>query len=180
MDIIYLQPFKELLQLTSYFKEDAIVLVKTLQQEQAVKKIGFIPCHLINEKSKQPQKIKTLKAVMGGSVSKNDFAVKIKSDFLLQPANEKQFFDLGLAKNLSDNNTTVVFMLGDFLKKNSFERHLYWKNYLEVVKHCNKKKTKFLVASGCEDPLLLRPQKVRKSFQKLLNVKYEKEFGKGV
>ena len=94
--------------------------------------------------------------------------MKIKADYLLQPSNEKQFFDLGLAQKLSDNKTTVVLMFEELLKANSFERHQYWKNYVELVRYCKLKNTNFLVASGTKDPLLLRPPKVREALMSLL------------
>lgn len=78
---------------------------------------------------------------------------------------------MGLAKKLFDNNTTVVLMLEELLEKNSFERHLYWKNYLEVVRYCNKKQTNFLVASGCKDPFNLKHSKIRECFAQMLGLK---------
>jgi RNase P/RNase MRP subunit p30 len=99
--------------------------------------------------------------------------VKIKAEYLLQPSNTKQFFDLGLAKKLSDNGTTVVLMFEELLKANSFERHQYWKNYIELVRYCKLKKTKFIVASGTKDPLLLRPRKTREALAVLLGLPQE-------
>lgn len=173
MDIVYPQPLKELLQVGTYFKEQLIVLVLNEIQEKKVKQAGQIPCYLVNEKT-DINKLKNKKiAVLGGSVKNNEFAVKIKANFLLQPSGEKQFFDLGLAKKLNENNTTVVLMFEELLDKNSFERHLFWKNYLEVVKYCNKKNTKFVVASGCKDPLNLKHPKVRLALSETLGLKQE-------
>ena len=97
--------------------------------------------------------------------------MKIKADFLISPSNTKQFFDLALAKKLAENNTTVVFMFEEFMKLNSFERHLYWKNYLEVVNYCKLKKTKFVVASGSKDALHIRPKISRIALQKCLVIR---------
>jgi RNase P/RNase MRP subunit p30 len=161
MDIVYAQPLKELLQVSTYFNEQLIVLVANELTEKKVKQAGLTPCYLVDKKT-DLNKLKNKKlAVMGGSVASNEFAAKIKADFLLSPSNEKQFFDLGLAKKLADNNTIVVLMFEDLLSKNSFERHLVWKNYIEVVRYCKKKKTKFIVASGCKDPLNLKHPKIR-------------------
>ncbi len=179
MDVVYLQPLKELLQLSTYFKEELVVLVQNESQESIVKKSGLIPCFVVSESTKDLNKIKSLKAVIGGSIKTNEFCARIKADFLLQPSNTKQFFDVGLAKKLSDNNTTVVFMLSDFIDKNSFEKHQFWKNYLEVAKHCRKKKTKLLVASGSKDPLLLRAPKVREAMAILLGLS-KKEVAEGM
>lgn len=163
MDLVYAQPLKELLQVSSYFKENLIVLVTNELTEKKVKAAGLTPCYLVDKKTDR-NKLKNKKlAVMGGNVEKNEFAARINADFLLNPAFEKQFFDLGLAKKLSDNNTTVVLMFESILEKNSFERHLIWKNYLEVVNYCNRKKTKFIVASGCKDPLNLKHPKIREN-----------------
>jgi len=171
MDIVYPQPLKELLQVSTYFKEQLIVLVLNDIQEKKVKQAEQIPCYLVDEKT-DINKLKNKKiAVKGGSVKSNEFAVKIKADFLLQPVSEKQYFDLGLAKKLSENETTVVLMFEELLDKNSFERHLFWKNYLEVVRYCNKKNTKFIVASGCKDPLNLKHPKIRRALASTLGLK---------
>ncbi len=173
MDIVYAQPLKELLQVGTYFKEKLIVLVSNDVQEKKVKQAGQIPCYLIDEKT-DINKLKNKKiAVIGGSVKANELAVRVKANFLLQPSNEKQFFDLGLAKKLSENNTIVVLMFEEILDKNSFERHLFWKNYLEVVRYCNKKKTKFVVASGCRDPLNLKHPKIRIALAQTLGLSNE-------
>jgi len=170
MDIVYVQPLKELLQVGTYFKENLIVLVNNEIAEKKVKQAGQIPCYLVNE-STDLNKIKNKKkAVLGGSVKSNEFAVKIKADFLLQPSGEKQFFDLGLAKKLADNKTIVVLMFEELLDKNSFERHLFWKNYIEVVNYCKKKKTSFFVASGCKDPLNLKHPKIRSALAQTLGL----------
>ena len=64
-------------------------------------------------------------------------------------------------------------MFEELLGKNSFDRHLYWKNYLEIVRYCKKKKTKFVVASGCKEPLNLKPGKVRQSIAQTLGLTNE-------
>jgi RNase P/RNase MRP subunit p30 len=174
MDIVYGQPLKELLQISAYFKEQIIVLISTEIQELQVKKKGLIPCYLVDEKFDLNKIKNKKKAVYGGSVVKNEFAVKIKADFLLQPSNEKQFFDLGLAKKLSENKTTVVLLFDELSGKNSFDRNLFWKNYLEIVYYCKQKGTKFFVASGGKEPLCLRPQKVRIALGELLGLSKEK------
>lgn len=178
MDIVYNQPLKELLAVSSYFKEkDLFVLVLNEIQEKKVKQASLTPCYFVSEKitDSELQKIKgKRKAVIGGSVKANEFAVKIKADFLLQPSNTEQYFDLGLAKKLSENNTIVVFMLEEFISKNSFERHKYWKNYLELVNYCKRKNTKFFVASGCKEPLNLRPKQVRLALAETLGLSKEK------
>jgi len=173
IDIVYKQPIKELLQVSSYFKEKTIVLVDDEKEELLAKKKGFFPCYLVNEKTDLNKISKKRKAVYGCSVKNNEFAVKIKADFLLQPSNEKQFFDLGLAKKLFDNNTIVVLMFEELLNKNSFERHLYWKNYIEVVRYCNKKNTKFFVASGCKDCFNLKHPKIRGCIAEILGFNKE-------
>ncbi len=174
VDIVYKQPVKELLQISTYFKEKLIILVDNEKDELIAKKKEMIPCYLVNEKTDLNKLKKKRKAILGGSIKSNELATKINVDYLLQPSNEKQFFDLGLAKKLSETNTTVVLMLEEFLAKNSFERHLYWKNYLEIVRYCKKKKTKFLVASGCKDPLNLKPSKVRQAMAELLGLEKTK------
>jgi RNase P/RNase MRP subunit p30 len=181
MDIVYGQPLKELLQLSSYFKEQLIILVTTEIQEKKAKQRELIPCYLVDEQTDLNKIKNKKKAVYGGSVKANEFAVKIKADFLLQPSNEKQFFDLGLAKKLSDNKTCVVLMFEELLDKNSFERHLYWKNYLEVLRYCKKKGTKFIVASGNKEALNLKHPRVRQSIMELLGLDNEKakEYLKG-
>ncbi len=174
MDIVYTQPLKELLQITTYFKEQVIVLVENEKDEKVAKQNGFFPCYIVSENTKDLQKLLSKKkAVLGGSIKSNEFATKIKADFLLQPANTKQFFDLGLAQKLVDNNTTVVLMFEELMKKNSFERHQYWKNFLEVVKYCKLKKVKFIVASGTKDPLHIRPRKVRVALAEILGLNKE-------
>jgi RNase P/RNase MRP subunit p30 len=170
MDLVYSQPLKELLQVSSYFKEQLIVLVKTNESEIKVKQKGQIPCYLVDEKTDLNKVKNKRKAVFGSSVKMNEFAVKINADFLIMPSNEKQFFDLGLAKKLADNNTCVVLMFEELLNKNSFERQLFWKNYLEVVRYCKKKKTRFLVASGNKDPMNLKHPLVRKSLAVMLGL----------
>ncbi len=174
MDIVYGQPLKELLQISSYFKEQLIVLVNTETQELQVKKSFLKPCFLINEKSDLSKLKNKRKAVVGGSIVSNELAVKTKADFLLQPCNAKQFFDLGLAKKLAENNTRVVLMFDEMRGKNSFERHQYWKNYLEVVNYCKRKGTKFIVASGGKEPLALRPKKVRQALVEILGIEKDK------
>ncbi len=174
MDIVYTQPLKELLQITSYFKEKVVVLVENEKDEKVARTNGFFPCYLVSDSTKDIQKISSkTKAVLGGSVKNNEFATKIKADFLLQPSNTKQFFDLGLAKKLSDNDTTVVLMFEELMSKNSFERHQYWKNFAELVRYCKMKKTKFVVASGAKDPLHIRPRKVRIALAEILGVEKE-------
>jgi len=171
MDIVHTQPLKELLQVSTYLNESLIVLVSNEKDEKVAKTNNLIPCYLITDKTPENeiQKIKGKKrAVLGGSVQSNELAVRLKVDYLLQPSDTKQNFDLGLAQKLSDNGTVVVLMFEDLLKANSFEKHQYWKNYLEVVRYCKLKKTKFIVASGCKDPLHLRPRKVRESLAILL------------
>jgi RNase P/RNase MRP subunit p30 len=169
VDLVYGQPLIDLLQLSTYFKEKTIVLVTNELQEKKVKQASLIPCYLIDESTKDIQKLsKKLKAVIGGSIEKNEFAVKIKANFLLSPSGTKQFFDLGLAKKLSDNNSTVVLMLEDLMAKNSFERHQIWKNYLDIANFCNNKKTKFIVVSGNKETLNLRPKESRIALAKLL------------
>jgi RNase P/RNase MRP subunit p30 len=177
MDIVYAQPLKELLQVSTYFKEQLVVLVANEKDEKVAKSNGLFSCYLVNEKTPQNELQKLSqkkKAVLGGSVSSNEFAVKIKADYLLQPSNEKQFFDLGLAQKLADNGTVVVLMFEDLLKSNSFERHQYWKNYLEVVRYCKMKGTKFIVASGTKEPLHLRPRKTREALAVLLGLEQGK------
>jgi RNase P/RNase MRP subunit p30 len=178
MDIVYYQPLKELLAVSSYFKEkNILILVSNEIQEKKAKQVGLIPCYLISEKTpdSELQKLKDKrKAVIGGSVKSNEFAVRIKSNFLLQPSNTGQYFDLGLAKKLSDNNIVVVFMFEELLSKNSFERHKYWKNYLDVVNYCKRKNTKFFVASGCKEPLNMRSKKVRIAIAETLGFSLEK------
>lgn len=170
MDIVYTQPLKELLQVGTYFKEKLIVLVINELQERKVKQAGQIPCYLVDEKT-DINKLKNKKiAVIGGSVKKNELAVRLKANFLLQPSGEKQFFDLGLAKKLSENKTVVVLMFEEILDKNSFERHLIWKNYIEIVRYCKKKNTQFVVASGCKDPLNLKHPKIRISLASVLGL----------
>jgi RNase P/RNase MRP subunit p30 len=179
MDLVYTQPLKELLQMSVYFKEPTIVLVENEKDEKVAKLNTLIPCYLITESTTDNdiQKLKgKLKAVVGGSIKANELAVKIKADFLLSPSNSKQFFDLSLAKKLSDNNTTVVLMFEELIKLNSFERHLYWKNYTEVAKYCKIKKTKFIVASACKDPLHVRPKIVREDLALMLG--YPKDLAK--
>jgi RNase P/RNase MRP subunit p30 len=170
MDLVYSQQLKELLQISSYFKEQLIVLVNTELSEKQVKQKEQIPCYLVDIKTDLNKIKNKSKAVLGGSVKNNEFAVKIKANYLLQPSNEKQFFDLGLAKKLADNNTTVVLMFEELLNKNSFEKHQYWKNYIEVVRYCKKKGTKFVVASGNKDPLNLKHPKVRQNLAILLGL----------
>lgn len=173
MDIVYTQPLKELLQVGTYFKEKIIVLVVNEIQERKVKQAGQIPCYLVDEKT-DINKLKNKKiAVVGGSVKKNELAVRLKANFLLQPSNEKQFFDLGLAKKLSENKTVVVLMFEEILNKNSFERHLIWKNYIELVRYCKKKNTSFVVASGCKDPLNLKHPKIRVCLASILGLSKE-------
>lgn len=174
MDIVYTQPLKELLQITSYFKEKVVVLVENEKDEKVAKQNGFFPCYLISDSNKDIQKISSkMKAVIGGSIKSNEFAVRIKADFLLQPSNTKQFFDLGLAQKLADNGTIVVLMFEELMSKNSFERHQYWKNFVELVRYCKMKKTKFIVASGAKDPLHIRPTKVREALMKTLGLEKE-------
>ena len=173
MDLVYGQPLKELLQVSSYFKEQLIVLVNTELQDAQVKKKSIKTCFLVNEKTDLNKIKNKRKAVVGGSVSANEFAVKIKANYLLQPSNDKQFFDLGLAKKLAENNTVVVLMFDELRSKNSFDRHKYWKNYLEVVNYCKRKGTKFIVAAGGNDPLALRPRKVRQALCELLGISEE-------
>lgn len=173
MDVVYAQPLKELLQVSTYFKEDLVVLVSSEAQEKKVREAKLIPCFIVSEST--PQKdlqllSKKKKAVLGGDIKSNEFAVRIKADYLLSPCATKQFFDLGLAKKLADNKTTVVLCFEDLLGANSFERHQYWKNYLEVVRYCKLKGTKFIVASGAKDPLHLRPAKVREALMVLLGM----------
>jgi RNase P/RNase MRP subunit p30 len=171
MDIVYTQPLKELLQITTYFKEQVIVLVENEKDEKVAKQNGFTPCYLVSDTTKDIQKLYSKKkAVLGGSIKANEFATKIKADFLISPSNTKQFFDLGLAQKLADNGTIVVLMFGELMKKNSFERHQYWKNFLEVVKYCKLKKVNFIVASGCNDPLHIRPRKVRVALAEILGL----------
>ena len=171
MDIVYLQPLKELLQVGTYFKEEIVILVSNEIQEKKAKQSGLIPCYLVSESTKEIQKLSgKCKAVLGGSIAANEFAVKIKADYLLQPCNTKQFFDVGLAQKLADAGTTTVMMLADLIVANSFERHQYWKNYIEVARYCMKKKAKFIVASGCSDPLHLRPGKVREALAMTLGL----------
>ncbi|MBT4870044.1 MAG: hypothetical protein HON47_00525 [Candidatus Diapherotrites archaeon] len=174
MDLVYGQSLKELLQISSYFKEQLIVLVSTELAESAVKKKSLKTCFIVTPKTDLNKIKNKKKAVVGGSVKLNEFAVKIKANFLLQPVNEKQFFDLSLAKKLAENKTTVVLMFDELRKKNSFERHLYWKNYLEVVNYCKRKGTKFIVASGGDDPLALRPRKVRRALAEILGLDAKK------
>ncbi len=168
VDIVYKQPIKELLQIGTYFKEKVVVLVENENEEMLAKKKELIPCYIVNEKTDLNKIKKKRKAVFGCSIKNNEFAVKIKANFLIQPSNEKQFFDLGLAKKLAGNNTIVVLMFEELLEKNSFERHLFWKNYLDVVRYCKKKGTKFVVASGCKDPFNLKHTKIRKSIAEIL------------
>ena len=174
MDIVYYQPLKELLQVSSYFKEqNLIVLVSNEAQEKKVKQAGLTPCFAISEKDDSNKFKGKKKAVFGGSVKANEFAVKVKANFLLQPSNTEQFFDLGLAKKLADENISVVFMFEEILEKNSFERHKFWKNYSELVFYCKKKGTKFFVASGCKEPLNLRSKKVRRALAETLGLSVE-------
>ena len=176
MDIVYTQPLKELLQLSVYFKEPVIVLVENEKDEKVAKLNTFFPCYLIKETTpdSEIQKLKgKLKAVVGGSIKSNELAVKIKADFLLSPSNSKQFFDLALAKKLADNGTNVVLMFEELMKLNSFERHLYWKNYIQIAYYCKLKKTKFIVASGCKEALHVRPRVVRSNLAQMLS--YPKE-----
>jgi RNase P/RNase MRP subunit p30 len=171
MDIVYAQPLKELLQLTTFFKEETTILITNELQETKAKQRKLIPCYLVDKKT-DVQKLKgKKKAVVGGSVQDNELAVKVKADYLLQPSNTKQFFDLGLAKKLAENGTIVVLMFEELLGKNSFERHLYWKNYLEVVRYCKKKNVEFFVVSGCKDPLNLKAPKIRECIKELLEAK---------
>lgn len=173
MDIVYAQSLKELLQVSTYFNESLIVLVTSEVGEKKAKEAKLFPSYLVTESTSEAelQKFsKKNKAVLGGSIKSNELAVRIKADFLLQPSNTKQFFDLGLAKKLADNKTTVVLCFEDLLKANSFERHLIWKNYLEIVRYCKLKGTKFIVASGCKEPLHLRPKKVREGLAILLGL----------
>jgi RNase P/RNase MRP subunit p30 len=175
MDLVYGQPLKELLQVSTYFKENTFIIVSNELQEKKAKQSELNPVYLISQKDNfqnSALKGKTI-AVLGGSLEANEFAVKIKANFLLQPSDKKQFFDLGLAKKLSDNNTKVVLMFSELLKANSFERHLIWKNYLEIVKYCKKKKTPFFVASGSTDALGIRPLKSREALAILLGLSKE-------
>jgi len=175
MDLVFGQPLKELLQVSIYFKEKLIVLVSNEAQEKKVKQASCIPCYLVSEETTDLSSLKNKKtAVLGGSVKANEFAAKIGADFLLQPSGSKQFFDLGLAQKLADNNTTVILLFEELMSANSFERHNYWKNYSELVRYCKLKNTKFIVASGCKDPLHLRPPKVRESLAVLLGLPYGK------
>lgn len=177
MDIVYAQPLKELLAVSTYFKEQIVILVNNEAGEKKARESKLIPCYLIDSKTPEAdfQKLsKKKRAVLGGDIKSNELAVRIKADFLLSPSGTKQFFDLGLAKKLSDNKTTVVLMFSDLLKSNSFERHQIWKNYLEIVRYCKLKGTKFLVASGCTDPLHLRPPKSREALGVLLGLPQEK------
>jgi RNase P/RNase MRP subunit p30 len=181
MDIVHTQPLKELLQVSTYLKEQLVVLVENEKDEKVAKTNDLIPCYLITDKTPQNelQKLSGKKrAVLGGSVQSNELAVRLKADYLLQPSDTKQNFDLGLAQKLADNDTVVVLCFEELLKANSFERHQIWKNYLEVVRYCKLKKTKFIVASACKDPLHLRPRKVRESLAILLGLpsKYAKEY----
>ena len=174
MDIVYYQPLKELLQVSSYFKEqDLVVLVSSEAQEKKVKAANLIPCYVVSEKDDLNKFKKKKLAALGGSVKANEFAVKAKADFLLQPSNTEQFFDLGLAKKLADKKISVVMMLEEMLSKNSFERHKFWKNYLEVVNYCKRKNAPFFVASGCKEPLNIRPRKVRKALAETLGLPAE-------
>ncbi|MFA5357617.1 MAG: RNase P subunit p30 family protein [archaeon] len=183
MDIVYFQPLKELLQVGAYFKEELVVLVENEAQELKVKKAEMIPCYLVSENTQNIQKlVSKKKAVLGGSVKANEFAVKAKVDFLLQPSGTKQFFDLGLAKKLAEENITTVFLFSELLDKNSFERFQMWKNYSELAAYCKKKKARFFVASGAKEPLYLRPQKMREAIGIILgaNVKSGKEVFEGM
>jgi RNase P/RNase MRP subunit p30 len=151
--------------------------VNNEKDEKVAKTNDLFACYLITDATPENEisKLNSKKrAVVGGSVKANELAVRIKADYLLQPSNTKQFFDLGLAQKLSDNGTTVVLMFEELLKANSFERHQYWKNYVELVRYCKQKKVKFIVASGTKDPLLLRPPKVRESLAVLLGLPADK------
>ncbi len=173
MDIVYAQPLKELLAVSTYFNEGLVVLVSTEAQEKVAKDAKMVPCFVVSSKTPQSELSKLSKkkkAVIGSDIKENEFAVKINADFLLQPSDTKQCFDLGLAKKLADNGAVVVLMFEELLKANSFERHQYWKNYVEIVRYCKMKGTKFIVASGAKDPLHLRPAKVRESLAVLLGL----------
>jgi len=174
MDLVYTQPLKELLQITSYFKENVVVIVDNEKDEKVAKTNSLIPCYLVDESTKDISKLsQKKKAVIGGSIKANEFACRINADFLLQPSNTKQFFDLGLAQKLFDNGTIVVLMFEELMSKNSFERHQYWKNFVEVVRYCKMKKVPFIVASGTKDPLHIRPRKVRSSLAQMLGLDNE-------
>ncbi|MEI7961969.1 MAG: RNase P subunit p30 family protein [archaeon] len=173
MDIVYAQPLKELLAVSTYFKETVVVLVTTEANEKVAKEAKMVPCFLVSPSTTEAELSKLSKkkkAVLGTDLKANEFAVRIKADFLLNPSDSKQNFDLGLAKKLALNGTMVVLCFEDLLKANSFERHQYWKNYLEVVRYCKLKGTKFVVASGCKDPLHLRAPAVREALMILLGL----------
>ena len=169
MDVVYTQPLKELLQIASYFKEQMIVLVDNEKDEKVAKQNSLIPCYLVDESFKDLSKLsQKKKAVIGGSIKANEFACRINADFLLQPSNTKQFFDLGVAQKLADNGTIVVLMFEELMSKNSFERHLYWKNFIELARYCRMKKVPFIVASGTKDPLHIRPRQSRLALAQVL------------
>jgi RNase P/RNase MRP subunit p30 len=75
---------------------------------------------------------------------------------------------LGVAQKLANNGTIVVLMFEELMSKNSFERHLYWKNFIEIARYCRMKKVPFIVASGTKDPLHIRPRQARLALAQVL------------
>ena len=52
VDIVYAQPLKELLQVSTYFNEPLIILVNNETQELAAKKASLTPCYVVSEETK--------------------------------------------------------------------------------------------------------------------------------
>ncbi|MCX6803656.1 MAG: hypothetical protein NTY48_03740 [Candidatus Diapherotrites archaeon] len=127
MDVVYAQPLKELLQVSTYFKEDLVVLVSSEAQEKKVREAKLIPCFIVSEST--PQKdlqllSKKKKAVLGGDIKSNEFAVRIKADYLLSPCATKQLFDLGLA--------ILRICLGLILLRGTSIGRIIWKLFVIV------------------------------------------------
>jgi len=97
-----------------------------------------------------------LKIVRGGSLEKNQKAVRLKIDLLLDPATPKGMeFDSAVAQVAHDNGVTIGFSLDNLLLH---ENHLSGliRNINFVVRLCIKKKADIAIISGAKDKYEVR------------------------
>jgi len=98
-----------------------------------------------------------LNFVKGGSLEKNQKAVRSKIDVLLDPVSQKMSVDSAVVQIAKDNDITFGITLQQFLETRGFKRIRLIVNYRKVVAMCRKKKVRILLTTGAQEELDMRP-----------------------
>lgn len=106
------------------------------------KKLGYNEVYLESD----------FRIVKGGSLARNQKAVRSKIDILLDPTSSRGLeFDSAVAQVAHDNDITIAFSLASILDSKGLDRITLLRNIKFVIQLCKKKGAEVALVTGARD-----------------------------